>query len=49
MNPGSVGLQAYYDAEHEFPYAMETGSPHALCVIGQVEPRLAGYILCGAL
>ncbi len=29
MNPGSIGLQAYYDAEHEFPHAMETGSPHA--------------------
>jgi predicted phosphodiesterase len=28
-NPGSVGLQAYYDSEHRFPHAIETGSPHA--------------------
>jgi predicted phosphodiesterase len=29
LNPGSVGLQAYYDSEHRFPHAIETGSPHA--------------------
>jgi putative phosphoesterase len=29
LNPGSVGLQAYYDAEHPFPHGIETYSPHA--------------------
>ncbi len=29
LNPGSVGLQAYFDGEHRFPHAIETGSPHA--------------------
>jgi hypothetical protein len=29
LNPGSVGLQAYYDSEHRFPHVIETGSPHA--------------------
>ena len=29
VNPGSVGLQAYYDSDHRFPHAIETGSPHA--------------------
>jgi putative phosphoesterase len=28
INPGSVGLPAYFD-EHPFPHKMETGSPHA--------------------
>ncbi len=27
-NPGSVGLQAYYDAEHRHPHVIETGTPH---------------------
>ena len=29
LNPGSVGLQAYYDSHHPFPHAIEMGSPHA--------------------
>jgi predicted phosphodiesterase len=29
LNPGSVGLQAYYDSDHPFPHGIETGSPHA--------------------
>lgn len=29
VNPGSVGLQAYYDSDHHFPHAIENGSPHA--------------------
>ena len=29
LNPGSVGLQAYYDMDHPFPHGIETGSPHA--------------------
>lgn len=33
VNPGSVGLQAYYDREHRFPHAIETGSPHARYVL----------------
>ncbi len=33
INPGSVGLPAYYD-NYPFPHIMETGSPHAqYCVI----------------
>ncbi len=36
-NPGSVGVQAYRDAEHRFPHVIESGSPHAryLLVDGQ--------------
>jgi putative phosphoesterase len=33
LNPGSVGLQAYYDSEHRFPHVIETGSPHARYVL----------------
>ncbi|MBI4877075.1 MAG: metallophosphoesterase family protein [Acidobacteria bacterium] len=29
LNPGSVGLQAYFDSEHAVPHVIETGSPHA--------------------
>jgi predicted phosphodiesterase len=29
LNPGSVGIQAYYDSDHHFPHVIETGSPHA--------------------
>ena len=29
LNPGSVGLQAYYDSDHRYPHAIEIGSPHA--------------------
>jgi predicted phosphodiesterase len=29
VNPGSVGIQAYYDSEHRFPHVIESGSPHA--------------------
>ena len=28
LNPGSVGLQAYNDAEHRFPHCIDVGSPH---------------------
>jgi predicted phosphodiesterase len=28
-NPGSVGLQAYYDSGYRFPHAIESGSPEA--------------------
>jgi putative phosphoesterase len=29
LNPGSVGLQAFNDSDHQFPHAIGTGSPHA--------------------
>ena len=29
VNPGSVGLQAFYDSDHPVPHAMEAASPHA--------------------
>jgi predicted phosphodiesterase len=32
-NPGSVGLQAYYDFEHRSPHVIESGSPHARYVL----------------
>ncbi len=28
-NPGSVGIQAFYDSEHLIPHVVENGSPHA--------------------
>ena len=40
VNPGSVGLPAYTDAE-PYPHAMESGSPHARYAILSWSPR--GY------
>jgi putative phosphoesterase len=42
VNPGSVGLPAYFDAE-PVPHAMETGSPHAAYAI--LERADAGVLL----
>jgi predicted phosphodiesterase len=36
VNPGSVGLQAYYD-DHPYPHVMHTGSPHARYAILEQE------------
>jgi len=40
INPGSVGLPAYYD-DNPYPHIMETGSPHArYCVIARKNGKI---------